>query len=313
MATDMARRVDRFRNLPAEIIDARMTRQLTTARPTLQETLRWAVQLNVTKVLLDLFPDALILKGQPLAVLSVENPPTRWMSDIDFLIDEKDLGAAIVKLTEVGFVQASSVLPWAYNQIMFTHPQWNTTVELHWRLALPTFPCPPYPELKARSTMIKIGDMSVPMLSLEDTVIHLGLHLIQHLGEPRIAIDLAGLLDRHKERIDFNQVTAIASAYGLDRIIELAITTADPDHPTKDAVAQSIAQSLWELWRAGEVHVPNKSTDYPLQLATSLLLTHARSRAMAISLATGLFRVGHNRWPALARFLHLDVKDLTLP
>jgi hypothetical protein len=311
MATDLAGRVDRFRELPAAIINARLTRQLATTRPTLDETLRWAVQLNVTKVLLELFPEALILKGQPLAVLSVPNPPTRWMSDIDFLIEEKDLSQAIVKLKAVGFIQASDVKTWAYNQIMFTHPQWNTTVEVHWRLAMPMFPCPSYEQLRTRSIKIRIGDLEVPTLGLEDTVIHLGLHLLQHLGEPRIAIDLAGLLDRHDDELDFHQLNTIAAEYGLQRIVELAMTTANPDHPTTDVLARSIARSLWELWHEGLVHVPNKATDYPLQLATGLLLTRARGRAMAVGVISGLYRVGNNHGPTLARFLHLNVKGLT--
>ncbi len=312
MATGLAGRVDRFRALPTAIIDARLTRQLATTRPTLDETLRWAVQLNVTKVLLDLFPEALILKGQPLAVLSVPNPPTRWMSDIDFLIDEQDVDAAILKLEGIGFVQASEVTTWAYNQIMFTHPQWNTTVELHWRLAMPMFPCPSYQELSSRKATIKIGDVAVPTLSLEDTVIHLGLHLIQHLGEPRIAIDLAGLLDRHSDKLDFFRLRTIAAHYGLERIVELAMATADPDHPTDDVMARSIARSLWELWREGSVRTPHKATDYPLQMATGLLLTRDRGRAMAVGVITGFYRVGNNHGPTLARFLHLNVKGLTL-
>lgn len=312
MATGLAGRVDRFRALPPAIIDARLTRQLATTRPTLDETLRWAVQLNVTKVLLDLFPEALILKGQPLAVLSVPNPPTRWMSDIDFLIDEQDVDEAISKLEKVGFIQASDVKTWAYNQIMFTHPQWNTTVELHWSLALPMFPCPSYHQLKTRSMTVKVGDLEVPTLGFEDTVIHLGLHLLQHLGEPRIAVDLAGLLDRHQDEIDFQRLRVIAAQHGLERIVELAISSADPDHPTTDVLARSIAGSLWELWQEGQVRTPHKSTDYPLQMATGLLLTRARGRAMATGVISGLYRVWNNHGPTLARFLHFNVKGLTL-
>lgn len=288
----LGRRLSQFSALPLAEFGDRLIRQLSGAAPSIQEVTRYAVHLKVTQLVLAELPNALILKGLPLAELSAISPQTRWTADIDLLVDIADVAHCIRRLQLLGFQQDAELRPWAYNQVSMTQPDWHVTIEVHWAIALPMFPSPTFNDLTQRSQIVRVKDVSIPTLGMEDMVIHLALHFVQHLGELRIAADLAGLLDQWESQIDIDRLHSIAREHKLKRIVALALAVADRDDPAPDPIARAIADSHWDLWMSGQQYPTGSLVDYLYQLLTASLLDGSRVRATLRGVVLGPHRAG---------------------
>lgn len=288
----MARtRVDRFLDLPEVQRTTRLTRLCHPGPPSAEEFARWALQSRITRLILGVLPEALILKGQPLAIQTLTSPARRWTGDIDVLILWEDLTQADDALKSLGYEPQASPRPWAYNQVTYQHPHWPIPVELHWRLALPSLPCPSVEDLFSRAQTLRLGAVDVPTLGPEDTVISLALHLAQHLGELRVAIDLAGYLDRSP--VDLDRVRHLAREVGLARLVEIALQIADPDLDTHDPVAQIVSDQYWETWRAGVEFGDQKWAIFLAQCGTAAVLDEHQTTAFLRSVFLGPHRLGN--------------------
>lgn len=139
---------------------------------TLQHLQFRALQLLAqTRHLQDLFIQEDIpifpLKGHLLSELLYHDPAFRISSDIDVLIDEKNLENAKRLMLREGYL-FNTTTPKELGHTVYTHPTLNFEVEIHWRLE-----SPPYE--------LNVGPgLSFPILSNEVYLIYLCAHGTKH-------------------------------------------------------------------------------------------------------------------------------------
>lgn len=177
---------------------------------------------------MDLFADqgipVILLKGSALAAGVYSNPAHRSMCDLDFLVHRHDLDRVMALLLARGysrFAELSDGFREALDSEVCFLPgdERGYTVEPHWhilnlpgdagRAALDWF--------WSHTVAIEIDGRQARMFAPEAQVIHLAAHLvIHHQGRGlRSAYDIALLLSRHAEQMDWPLVTQVATKFGL--------------------------------------------------------------------------------------------------
>lgn len=263
------RRLEAFAGLPHVMASPRLMRLVSAEPMANDEFVRWALQTRLTTLIQEAIPEFLILKGQPLAMRSYDAPAKRWTSDIDVLVPPDRIEHAASRLEALGFAPHGARRPWAYNQQMFVKSGVPIPVELHWRMALPFMPAPAWRDLFERSQPVALGGTEIRTTGVADTVLNLCLHFIQHLGELRVAMDLAAFLDATDGALD--EARAIAIALGMELIFEIGVLCASPDETTARPLARSFAEGMWEMWRSGEELGDQEWANFLTQCASGAL------------------------------------------
>jgi hypothetical protein len=178
----------------------------------LEQVLRQLVQHNIPTIL---------LKGAALAKALYGNVAVRPMGDIDLLVGERDVPAALRTLTAMGY---AVVPPRAYRCEVILLPAGRTTapIELHWSLFVPFY----YQHLLSPDWLwetalpIEVGDTPARMLGPEAQLLHLCGHLTLHHGGGEAVrglwlYDVARVIDRYGSGLDWDELLARAQTYGL--------------------------------------------------------------------------------------------------
>ncbi len=127
-----------------------------------------------------------VLRGPALGLTVYPRPFLRPSSDLDLLVLKSDLVRAKKLLDEEGFGPAPGLLPDRYferNHLHLTYLQPNNDlpVELHWALDHPyTLALVDYPALLEEKREVSFEGIPIPVLSPEDRVLTLSLHLVKH-------------------------------------------------------------------------------------------------------------------------------------
>jgi hypothetical protein len=178
---------------------------------------------------------ALPFKGPALAALAYAEPGLRTCLDLDLLIRESDIGAALAVLRQLGFVSQYPDLRadhraayHRYNgQDCLVAPDRIMPVEPHWALAprslavsLDTAP------LFRRAQPVGLGGRAGPTLSPEDMLLIAGLHGSKEEWRRLVWVaDIAGLLTATPD-LDADAVLARATAAGIIRMLLIGIALA---------------------------------------------------------------------------------------
>ncbi|RLC84549.1 MAG: hypothetical protein DRI37_08945 [Chloroflexi bacterium] len=192
--------------------------------------LREQVLLRVLGALEKAAIPVVLLKGAALAYTLYSDPACRPMGDFDLLVREEDLFRAATVLEGEGFtpdreaygdplqfaVVGSKQLPLRCGAAPVP-----VLVELHTDLiGLSWFRRCAHIELSEvweRTRPVEIKGRAARLLSLEDTLLHLSLHLALHHSfvHPTGYLDLLLLLRRHGEELNWEVVVRNARAYRL--------------------------------------------------------------------------------------------------
>lgn len=186
--------------------------------------------------------DTIVLKGAFLAKEVYENIGLRPMSDIDLLIREEDYQKAKVELTKLMYStdvfltkyyeQLQTVLS---NELLFKHKDKKVLIDLHWDI-LPPESCYKINinELWKNTKPIKISDIEIFALAPEDLLIHLCLHLDNHINYSRSAAqhfkdycDIAEVTRHYKETINWNYFLQSSKDSGIEKPVFESLSIAN--------------------------------------------------------------------------------------
>lgn len=171
------------------------------------------------------------LKGLYLLENVFKDVGARAMNDLDILVQKQDIASALSALKSISCEPLSYFDSNAANLDIKHVPPMSlpdgTTIEIHWTLLEENEPFNINPEsLWQRSVPARFADMDARALSTEDLLLHLCLHATyQHylkLGL-RGMFDLALVLQKEAERIDWDKLSRTARDWGVEKIAALSL------------------------------------------------------------------------------------------
>ena len=146
------------------------------------------------------------------------------MSDIDILIKEADLSKAQQCLLTSGYTQnKANYRIQNFKKYHHLPPFWNPAnnirIEVHWTLARPdTIFHIDIADFWSRVQKSRIGTTDILLLSPEDMILHLCLHLfLNHVNIMifRTLYDIAAIVQHYKSSIDWDQIVDCSIRYNL--------------------------------------------------------------------------------------------------
>jgi hypothetical protein len=179
----------------------------------------------------------IVLKGVHLATQVYDNIALRQMGDIDLLIPKEYLQRAADALAALGY---KPLKPYSIDVDVAVYRHLTTfiksetgnvdIVEIHWTLTRPNQPYTIAIEaLWARAVPLQIAGVDVSGLCTEDLLLHLCLHTSyqhQFAFGLRPSCDIAYLIRRYGEALDWEIVQQRTSAWGWERGVYLALRVA---------------------------------------------------------------------------------------
>lgn len=161
------------------------------------------------------------LKGLVLREL-YPHPELRSMSDFDILVQKEDIEKAKLLLVSLGY---SYKKDYDSKEIHFYHKS-NILIELHWRLTVPGY-------IKnadvfenrvwKNSVEYSIFDFPIRVLSINDQIIHLCLHMVFHLYDSginlRMLCDLVLFVENNFGKIDWDELIRYAEELSITKFM----------------------------------------------------------------------------------------------
>ena len=174
--------------------------------------------------------DAIAMKGIALAELIYQDIGLRGMSDVDLLIRKEDIKRANDALEGMGYYAVdlsrfdggdSYLTTCDYRSENPLHPSFH----IHWHIVNSTVPAPyssriNMDELWKDALPVEIAGVRVLSMSPHHFLIHLCEHAMRvtHSAAKLIyLLDVAALVSRYKDTLDWHKVMETSKDYGLDR------------------------------------------------------------------------------------------------
>lgn len=173
----------------------------------------------------------IVLKGAHLGQLVYESFALRTMCDLDLLVKRDDLARAAAILGDLGLVpQYYDVEPVDYAHHHHLRPMarpGGVRVELHWTIAKPRSPFDiDLPGLWERARPARIAGVEALVLSPEDLILHLCLHVAfahQFRAGLRAFWDVHEVARHHGDALDWEVVVRRAQQWGVGRYVYLTL------------------------------------------------------------------------------------------
>lgn len=181
--------------------------------------------------------DALVFKGQALAVQTTGRADARGPGDVDLLVAPDQLVAAHRALTGAGWRLRDGVRvepgTWSWRHVSrwgnaLTYRGEGADVDLHWRLEITPDAHPPFRELLARAEPVVIGDAKVPTLGRYDALRHLAAHRegwvwLRTLADLRRLCREPGVLDGPLRPAAVRSLAAARTTVGLPQGVPASV------------------------------------------------------------------------------------------
>lgn len=171
----------------------------------------------------------IVLKGAVLAETVYSSIALRSMRDIDLLIHKRDLDKAEKKLLELGYILNEHYGPgeWYrekhHHLAPFFNPNKIATIEVHNDIISPSNPfATNIDDFWQRAQSAKIANSDVLILSPEDLILHLSLHISYHdrfAGRIRGLFDISEVVRHYQEKINWNQITTEIYKYNIGKFV----------------------------------------------------------------------------------------------
>ncbi len=172
------------------------------------------------------------VKGIVLAETLYGGLGLRSLGDLDVLVHPTDLPVARAALAQLGFVQEADPGFDSEHHPFHDPPYYrpatggSVCLELHWGLWASRFFRAGTETLWQRATTAQIHGVVLPILSPEDTLLHLAIHRSRSALRLRFVCDIAALLEKHSATLDWNYVLEQAHTAGARTALSLALTLA---------------------------------------------------------------------------------------
>lgn len=178
----------------------------------------------------------LVLKGAHLGATAYESIALRSMADIDILVSEANIMAAVEQLNALGYQPETpwrsldAYLTYRHHVPPFIHPNKFPVIELHWRVSAPNLGYPiPVDELWSHCKPIRLNRIAAEGLCLEDLLIHVCIHATYHhwfQNGIRSLCDIAELLRHDGNSFDWEVFMERVAAWKCQRGVYLALSAA---------------------------------------------------------------------------------------
>lgn len=167
------------------------------------------------------------IKGMALLYELKSYAETRPMADIDILVRKEDIDKSIDILSGLGYKIQTEPFSQDYYFNDYHHLPFHNKymVELHWALSLPRPNNIILPELWKRARQIKYEEDVITILSPEDTIFSLTLHL-RRFNNPfllRYIQDICEILKIHGETLDWQYILKYSRLNNLRSLLYYAL------------------------------------------------------------------------------------------
>lgn len=213
-----------------------------------------SVELNrVLQVLADAGLPAIVLKGAALGHTLYGNPALRPMTDLDLLLRQPDVPAAVAALKGCGYqstvaeVRPGHTLEFENELVLRSPGTPSLAVELHWRLLDSPFYQAQIDEgwFWQTAQPARIAETDSLVLGTEANILHLSAHYVLHHKAQGIRwiCDLAGLVEQSAAggAIDWRLVLSKATGFRLVASVQLVLQqlTTDWQSPVSEDVVRA--------------------------------------------------------------------------
>jgi len=220
----------------------------------------YRAELRRVLAIIEKIGPVVVLKGGALAQLLFGDERLRNTTDMDLLIDPRQIDAIVAALGEAGYhtVGSGEAKTWAYNQLLLVHEKVGTLVELHWRIAFPHLKSPTIAELLEDTIPVVLdgGSLTTRSLRPELLLLQLCFHFHQHHGFFKGLVDIAGWIDRFEDTADLKEIRTLADHYGIDGVLQWGLHALAGFTGVRSRLysrrANLFAKS-WALWTTGEL------------------------------------------------------------
>jgi len=182
---------------------------------------------------------AIVLKGSALTATVYGNRALRPMRDLDVLVQPSDMATVRELMAASGYEidpNQRDRIDWYYGHhyhLAFqkrSGTEGAVRCEVHWRLERPGRPFSiDTAGLWARAVTVNAGQRDIQVLSPEDTLLHLALHVCKHrlAGGFRAFCDIAAVIAASGSRFDWEQVCRRASEWRVADLVHVPILITD--------------------------------------------------------------------------------------
>lgn len=171
----------------------------------------------------------IVLKGAMLAETVYPNIALRSMGDIDLLIHKDDLDRAAKRILELKYVfnEDYRSAEWYIEKLHHLAPLFNPNkivkIEIHHNIIPPSNPfAVNIDEFWQRAQPAKIANTDVLILSPEDLILHLSLHISycdQFVGRIKGLCDILEVVRHYQGKINWNQITTEIHKYKIGKFV----------------------------------------------------------------------------------------------
>jgi hypothetical protein len=215
--------------------------------------------------------EALVVKGAALGLLAFRQVTAREFTDIDLLIPPHKIKQAEHVLSCLGYTRIGSYEPDSRTEkhLQLLRESDEILVELHWALNPPSLRFPlETVNLWQNTQVLELAGRSFRTLSLEDTLLTLCIHAVRHgWRDLKCAYDIAGLLHRHEDAINWTTLFKRCNELGCTRVLLASVRVSCdlfgikfPARPvqraTHEHIAECIANTICQLLRSGQSLAP---------------------------------------------------------
>ncbi len=230
---------------------------------------------------------AIPFKGATFSEIYYQNIGLRESTDIDLFVDEKNVEVA-EKLLQAKNFEPKLTVPEFYikyykrnfKEIVYTAPaktRSGYSIEIHWKLLNYYFgKYPDFSFFLKRTYDARIKQLNFQLFDpTADFLVLVSNHFIKDLGVKfKYVIDLAVLLEKHQDQLDYNLISDIGDRYKCRKKIDLAFYTIEQLTGVKTPFKNKYKFNTWDLASSlsAPISISNFQVSSPSFLKRSLEL-----------------------------------------
>ncbi|MBC8236182.1 nucleotidyltransferase family protein [bacterium] len=214
----------------------------------------------------------IVLKGAALAETVYQNIALRPMGDVDLLVKKEDLYRTETALLNLGYVFYKEN---NYHFKQHYEGEKRIAIEIHWNIDRPSslFQID-IDGMWERARLAKIANVEVLVLSPEDLILHLCLHVSFHhefkIGL-RFLCDISETIQHYQDEIDWKKLQNTVNEYGIGKFIYCTLLLTKkmlgaeiPDNFLNDLKPDTFEPQILEVMQDYILETP--SLDLPVAL-----------------------------------------------
>jgi hypothetical protein len=184
------------------------------------------------------------LKGAALAGIVYRDAGLRPMMDLDLLVRKDDLGIAQRIMTDLQYTAAAGLKSEQWHREKhfhlprYRHPQKSVVVEIHWHFTENTFGID-INKWWERAREVNLMGCRVLVLSPEDMLVHLCIHLYNHGYENTFVLrglcDIAEILRHYEAEIDWKLLGDELMKHGIEKQVHSMLYLAREFYDLKES------------------------------------------------------------------------------